>query len=414
METSHTALFFMLLLIIATLVKPLAKKFHMPFGTLLVVIGFIVSELSIKKLGIDTGIRWYNLDDVVFYVLLPVLIFHSAITIDIKLLLRNIVPIALLSLPLMLISLTVTATCIFYGINHPSGFPWIAALITGALLTAIEPGAILPLLEKNKVSKRLGILLEGEGLFNDVTSVVIFTMLVAIATGLQTTENLNLVFVYFIRDLLGGTITGIAIGFCTYLVIRIMSDRLLIPLIIVLCPYITFLVAGELLSFSGIVAVLSAGLTVSFFNRKTLSEVDSHLNHQFITIIAHVAEAMIFLLAGITILLSMFTERWLAIAIGIVAIILARAVMIFGTFPLLKLLPVEPVTVKQQSVLVWGGVRGTVALALALSLPASLDYWYTIQSITYGVVLFTLFVQATTISPLLRKLNLPCHNDTTP
>jgi len=93
--------------------------------------------------------------------------------------------------------------------------------------------------------------------------------------------------------------------------------------------------------------------------------------------------------------------------IGIIAILVARIIMIFGTFPILKILPgVDAVPLKQQAILAWGGVRGTVTLALALSLPLTLEYWYTIQSIAYGVVLFTLFVQATTIGPLLRKLDI--------
>ena len=103
----------------------------------------------------------------------------------------------------------------------------------------------------------------------------------------------------------------------------------------------------------------------------------------------------------------MFTEQWLAIIIGIIAIVIARIIMVFGTFPILKILPgVDAVPLRQQVVLAWGGVRGTVTLALALSLPLALDYWYTIQSIAYGVVLFTLFVQATTMSPLIKKLDI--------
>ena len=121
----------------------------------------------------------------------------------------------------------------------------------------------------------------------------------------------------------------------------------------------------------------------------------------------YIAESTIFLLAGITITLSMFTEQWLAIVIGIIAVVIARIVMVFGTFPILRIVPgVDAVPLKQQVVLAWGGVRGTVTLALALSLPLTLDYWYTIQSIAYGVVLFTLFVQATTMSPLIRKLDI--------
>jgi CPA1 family monovalent cation:H+ antiporter len=102
----------------------------------------------------------------------------------------------------------------------------------------------------------------------------------------------------------------------------------------------------------------------------------------------------------------MFTNQWLAMLIGIAACLVARILVIFGSFPLLNLASkADPIPLKQQLVLTWGGVRGTVTLALALSLPLSLGYWYTVQSIAYGVVLFTLFVQATTMIPLIKRLN---------
>lgn len=122
-------------------------------------------------------------------------------------------------------------------------------------------------------------------------------------------------------------------------------------------------------------------------------------------LLAKIAESMIFLLAGITITFSMFVDQWLAILIGIAAVIFARAAVIFGVFPFLSLIPgIEAVSLKQQTILAWGGVRGTVTLALALSLPLTLDYWYTIQSIAYGVVIFTLFVQTMTL-PIILKNN---------
>ena len=138
-----------------------------------------------------------------------------------------------------------------------------------------------------------------------------------------------------------------------------------------------------------------------------MSQIDDDFAKKFWGLLGHIAESTIFLLAGITITLLMFTEQWLAIVIGIIAVVIARIVMVFGTFPILHIVPgVDAVPLKQQVVLAWGGVRGTVTLALALSLPLTLDYWYTIQSIAYGVVLFTLFVQATTIGPLIRKLDI--------
>jgi CPA1 family monovalent cation:H+ antiporter len=113
---------------------------------------------------------------------------------------------------------------------------------------------------------------------------------------------------------------------------------------------------------------------------------------------------------GVTITLGMFEERWLAMLIGIAGVLLARALGILTCVPLLNsLTPIEPIGRPFQIVMLWGGLRGAVTLALALSLPTSLDYWWTIQSIAFGVVLFTLFIQATTTAPLLRHYDLNRH-----
>jgi len=403
MLTSHTVLFLMALLLVAALVEPLAKKIHLTFSIILVVIGFIGSEIAVKQLGIDTGIRWDNFGTIIFYFILPILIFQAALEIDIKLLWENIIPIGLLALPLMLVSAMVIAACVYYGIDHASGFPWMAAFITGALLSATDPAAVLALLKNANAPERLSMLLEGESLFNDATAVVMFSILIAIATGSQATGSPEEVLLRFVTVFFGGLTVGVLGGFVAGLMIKAIHGSYVFPLVSIVCVYATFLIAEDLLHFSGVMAVLASGLMVGVFSRKYKTE----MTEMFWDFLAYIAEAMIFLLAGITIILSMFADRWLAIVIGIISILVARIIMIFGTFPILKILPgIDAVPLKQQVVLAWGGVRGTVTLALALSLPLTLDYWYTIQSIAYGVVLFTLFVQATTIGPLIRKLDI--------
>ena len=107
---------------------------------------------------------------------------------------------------------------------------------------------------------------------------------------------------------------------------------------------------------------------------------------------------------GVTITLEMFEYRWLAMLIGIAGLLVARAVGIFVLAPIsARLSPEAPIDLKSKVILFWGGQRGAVTLALALSLPTELGYWWTIQSVAFGVVVFTLFVQAPTIGLLLRK-----------
>ena len=95
--------------------------------------------------GYDTGLRWHHFHDLVFFLFLPALIFESAFSLNARLLLRNLVPILLLALPLLLVATAITAALLYFGIGHPAGFPWLTALIAGALLAATDPVAVTDL-----------------------------------------------------------------------------------------------------------------------------------------------------------------------------------------------------------------------------------------------------------------------------
>ena len=412
MLTSNTVLFLLGLLLVSALLEPLAKKLRIPFSIVLVVIGYIGSEVVIKLLNVDTGIRWHNFHAIIFYLILPILIFQAAIEINLSSLKANLVPILVLALPLMVVSAGVTAIGVYYGIGHASGFPWIAALITGALLSATDPAAVMALLKKSNAPERINMLLEGESLFNDATAIVLFTIIIAMAlTGEQANHSWSSAFIRFLSVFLGGLTIGALVGISGYVIIRLINQSYTFVLITLAGTYTSYLIAEDIFHFSGVMAVLSTGLILGSLGKEKIDEEKKRFVNEFWNFSAYVAEALIFILAGVTITLSMFTDQWLAILIGIAAVIFARVIVIFGIFPAMNILPgIEPVPVKHQIVLAWGGVRGTVTLALALSLPLILDYWYTIQSIAYGVVLFTLFFQATTMNYLINKLNIQAEH----
>ncbi|MBI4005160.1 MAG: cation:proton antiporter, partial [Gammaproteobacteria bacterium] len=279
-------------------------------------------------------------------------------------------------------------------------------LLAGALLSATDPAAVLILLKKSGAPERLGLILEGEGLFNDTAAVVLFSIIIGIALTGEQSSTWGDAIVQFLSVFFGGLAIGAMAGIIAHVIIRFSTDTNTHVLVTIASTYASFIVAQDFLNLSGVMAVLSAGLIIGSLKRRTEQNQTDQFVGNFWGFTALMAEALIFLLAGVTVNLSMFTDQWLAILIGIVAVFAARVIIIFGVFPLTNQLPgITPVPVKQQIALTWGGVRGTVTLALALSLPLSLSYWYTIQSIAYGVVLFTLFVQVTTMNPLIRKLN---------
>jgi len=229
---------------------------------------------------------------------------------------------------------------------------------------------------------------------------VLFSILIAIATNNQESTTWGILLIRFFEVFVGGLVAGIVIGFIANLIIKLIDNQQSFILVSILSAYSSFIVAEDILHYSGVISVLASGLTIASLCSVRLEK--NTFASQFWQLLAKTAESIIFLLAGITITLTMFVDQWLAILIGIAAVLFARVAVIFGTFPFLSIMPgIEPVSLKQQTILAWGGVRGTVTLALALSLPLTLDYWYTIQSIAYGVVLFTLFVQTMTLPVVL-------------
>jgi CPA1 family monovalent cation:H+ antiporter len=400
METPHVVFLLTGLLVLAIVLQPLARRLHIPHSALLVIAGFLASELVVRA-GLDTGVRAGNFHDLVFFVFLPVLIFESAYNIDVRLLLRNLLPVLFLAIPLMLLSALITAALVYAGIAHPGGFPWIAALLTGALLSATDPVAVVALFREMGVSGRLGLLLEGESLFNDATAIVLFGVFLAVATGSGGPMTWTDAAWHFSRVFFGGMLAGGVTGFIMAAVMKFLRDPVTRAVATVITAYLAFAIAESLLHVSGVMAVLVAGLVLGR-NRENESFVQELWEFN-----AWIANALVFLLVGVTVTTDMFTERWLAMLIGIAGVISARAIGIFTCVPLLsRVLPVEAIPRPYQVIMFWGGLRGAVTLALALSLPTSLDYWWTIQSIAFGVVLFTLFIQATTTGPLIRHYNL--------
>ena len=168
MDISQLLLTVGLLMLVVLALLPVAKKLLFPIPSLLVMLGFIGSEWLVSK-GFDTGLRWEGFRDLVYYVLLPTLIFQVAFSLNAEKLFKNLFSILMLGIPFMLVSLLITAVVIYYGIAH-EGFPFVAAIITAILLSATAPSAIRSILDRLDIPPRLTSILEGEAIFNSVGS----------------------------------------------------------------------------------------------------------------------------------------------------------------------------------------------------------------------------------------------------
>jgi len=403
MTLPQTLLLVVAMLMLALLLRPFTLRRNIPFAAVLVAAGFLTSEL-IVAFGADTGLRASAFHDLILYVFLPVLVFEAAFRIDAEALLRNLVPILFLALPVMLLSAAISAILLYFGIAHPTGFPWIAALLTGALLSATDPAAVAELFVRPGVPKRLILLVEGEALFNDAAAIVVFAMLLEIAlqgSGSAAVEAAvgGFLFVFF-----GGLLVGLVCGVVFLWISRLVGDVALQGLVTLVSAYASYLVADVLIQVSGVMSILATGLVMSRVIHADFAEGEAKFVSRLWEMNAFLCNSLVFLLMGAVITVDMFTERWLAILIGVASVLVARAVGIFAFSPLMSRLPrVEPIDLASQRLLYWGGVRGAVTLALALSLPVELDYWWTIQSIAFGVVLFNVLVQAPTLPMVIRQ-----------
>ena len=405
MSIEHIIATLVVLLLLAFIAEPISRLVRLPYSSVLVMAGYVASELAVMS-GIDTGIRAENFHDLIFYVFIPLLVFESAYKINKKLLLANIVPIIILAVIGLLLTASLTAVGLYYGIAHPTGFPLIAALLTGAILAATDPVAVVARLREIGAPERLNVLLEGESLFNDATAIVLFGLFISMALSLQSEITTSGVIIEFVKISVGGLVTGLIAGLAAGLASKIIKSALMTSVLTLIVAYGAYLLAEELFEVSGVMSTLAAAIAMSVILRKEPGENIVDKNEYLWDVIGHIANAVVFIIMGVTITLSMFEERWLAMLIAIGAVLIARAISTYGSLSSLGLLQKKPIDFCYQTVMVWGGLRGAVALALALSIPVTLDYWWTIQSIAFGVVLFSLFIQAPTIRMLVDKLGL--------
>jgi CPA1 family monovalent cation:H+ antiporter len=338
------------------------------------------------------------------FVLLPILIFEAAFSLNIRALFRfmpNILTLATLGL---IISTALTAGLLFWGINHP-GFPIIAALLAGAVISATDPVAVVSQLKQMKAPEDLNILIEGESLFNDATAIVLFGILLSIALG-QSEPSVLGALGKFTLVFGGGILVGAIMGLLmAKLALMIEPSAPNITLTTLLLAYGTFYIAEHNLHVSGVVAVLFAAISFRHAAQQIIEMLD-HDMHEIWNFLGAFANIFVFILLGLVITVDMFGAMWIAMLLAIVAAFVSRLTAVYTSVWLNNVLYGQQTPTKYPPIMIWGGLRGAVTIALVLSLPTELPYWWTIQSIGFGVVLFTLVVQATTNPLLMKKLKL--------
>jgi len=382
-------------------------------NTLGCLVAGVLAGFLLPIINYDTGLRAENLHQLVFFVILPVLIFDSGWRIDPQRLLRWLGPILLFATLGVVICMLITASLVYYGIYHPEGFPWIAALLTGAILAATDPVSVVARLRQTNANDELLTLVEGESLFNDAAAVVLFSLIVgvashsamegAVATG-ELVQGFGNFALYFSVVFFGGLAVGAICGLLTAIAVLFLGSAGAALVVLILAAFGSFYLAEHIIGVSGILAVMVCAIVTR-----------ACLREQYATYLAHAEptwewlgllfQALIFVIMGLVITFEMFSQQWLAMIIAIVAAIGARALTVFLISPMARFVG-PPIAKDWRLILSWGGLRGVIAVALVLSLPTELPYWWTVQSMVFGVVLFSLLVQGTTSTRLIRKLGL--------
>jgi len=379
-----------LLLLIAAVVAMLTRRLRLPYS-----VGLVAAGIGLALLPFAPNVVLTK--DLIFTALLPPLLFEAAFNIHWDRLRRNSAVIIVLATLGVLLSACVTAA----GMHYLMHWQWIAALVFGVLIAATDPVSVVATFKEAKAQGRLLVLIEGESLLNDGTAAVAFGIVIAMAAGQMLTpiEITGML----LKTIGGGILCGGAVALGALLLVGRTEDHLVEITITTIAAYGSFLLADSL-GMSGVLATITAGLVMGNF--KAIGGISEHGREHveaFWEYAAFVANSLVFLLIGMHEAHQNFIAIWLPAVTAIALVTLGRAAAIYPCCLLFARSSLR-VTAKHQHILFWGGLRGALALALALGLPPEIPLREQIITISFAVVAFSVFVQGLTMVPFLRRM----------
>jgi monovalent cation:H+ antiporter, CPA1 family len=401
--------FLVWLLIVAAIVAMLAKRLRIPYTVSLVLGGLLLGVIQLPILSpLQPGHRpdWLT-PDVILILFLPALVFEGSVKLDVRELLRNSVPLLLLANVGVLLAALVTG----YLVHWLIGLPVLIALLFGCIISATDPISVLAIFKDLRVDKRLSLIMEGESLLNDGTAVVLFGILFGAIAAAKLTVPKGIE-QYFLA-VAGGAVLGSTLGYLASRITGTVDDPQIEITLTTILAYGSYLLAFQL-HLSGVIATASAGLMLGNFGAKRgMSSGSRTAMQSFWEYISFVMNSLVFLLIGLEIHVRELLQNWASVLLAIGAVFLGRAFSIYLLVPLSNRFA-EKIPLRWQHIAVWGGLRGALALALALSLTTAFPYREQILNLTFGVVIFSILVQGLTIKPLVKILKLANGDSATP
>jgi CPA1 family monovalent cation:H+ antiporter len=388
---------FLLVLCVSLTVATLPRLFgwfpRIPYTLMLVIAGLGLALIDVRLVDLSP--------ELILSIFLPPLLFEAAWNLKWSTLKQELTPIILYAL----FGVGVSIAGITWGLTHFTNFSLEAALLVGACLAATDPVSVVALFRELGVDKQLSAVMEGESLFNDGMAVVAFSVLLGLAMG-----KAELAVLPVVSQLVMVLGVGLGMGFLIGFAISYLTQRFDLPLVeqslTLVAAYGAYLLA-EKLGGSGVIATVTTGLILgNFGSRIGMNPRTRVIVSEFWEFLSFFVNSIVFLLIGDQVRFIELGENWQAIALTILAMMISRAVFIYGLGWLSNRFANSNLTVPEQTVLWWGGLRGSVSIALALSVPAVLPIRSEVISVVFGAVLFTLLAQGLLIQPLLNQLNL--------
>lgn len=381
-----------LLLLVVSVVATAVRRIRLPYTVALVLVGLFITFRQELAFEITP--------ELILALFVPPLIFEAAFHLEFNQLRDNLIPILILAVPGVLLSAFIVGSIISVGV----GLPLSLAVVFGALISATDPVAVVAFFRSLGVSRRLAVAVEGESLFNDGTAIVLFN--IALGAALIGSFDVVAGVFDFMRVAVGGLGIGIALGWIVSRLIAQIDDYFIETTLTTVLAYGAYLAADQV-HVSGVLAVVAAGIVSGNMGPQGMSPTTKIVLFNFWEYLAFLANSLVFLLIGIKVNVPQLLANMVPILVAVGAVLVGRGIVVYGLLWLSHLGGSESrVPLSWRHVLFWGGLRGAISLALALSLPMGLVKRDLLEVMAFGVVLFTLLGQGTTIQLLLRRLGL--------
>ncbi|MDY7036464.1 MAG: sodium:proton antiporter [Thermodesulfobacteriota bacterium] len=389
------------LLLLACLVTIISKHVsHLPYTIFLTLMGLLIGILNVGPEISETGFG----HELIFFVFLPPLLFQGAFHMNLDRLLKQFWPIVCFAMPGVIVSTLLVGGVVSWigGISS-----LMAALLFGALISPTDPVSVLSLFRDMGAPEDLKTLVEGESLFNDATGVVLFTIFLKVVLDGQA-PGLGEAAFQFIKVSGGGLMLGVVLGFVAFTLMRVLDDHLLENTLCLVLAYGAFWLA-EVIHLSGVMATVMSGLMMGNYGRRlSMSKKTTETIETFFESIDFIINSLLFTLMGLELREVSGAIPWITVFVAIAAMLTGRAVVSYSFYWLLNQVGTSRPR-KWKHILFWGGLRGSIPVALLLHLPAEgvLEEWRSILLMAgFGCVFFSLVVQGVTVGPLMRRLGV--------